>query len=139
MTEKQLQGERLEMLIDALNLTQVTFSKKVKVSQSYVNRILSGEKSLSHKVITNITTGFTTVNVNWLLTGIGDMFLPTSGDTSDILNESIAVYEKAGTEIEPFEMLRLWKESFEQRFKDLEAEVARMRVLLEGEGKGSAG
>ena len=127
MTEKQLQGERLEILIDALNLNQSTFSKRVNVAQSYINRIISGQKSLSHKVITNITNGFSHVNMNWLINGAGEMFLPTSDPAeTSVANEPAAKYEKRGEE-EPFELLRLKMESFDARIKELEAEIKRMK------------
>ena len=48
--------------------------------------------------------------------------------------EPNAMYEKS---VEPFDMLRIWKESFEDRIKKLEAEVIRLnrRISdLEGDG-----
>ena len=126
-------GQRLRQILKHYKLTQIALSQKIRVTRSYISNLVSDTTPLTTSIIMGLINCFPDLNTHWLLTGKGVMILNSSDDTGDKMNEPIAVYGKPE---EPFEMLRVWKESFEQRIKDLEAEVARIRVLQEGEGKG---
>ena len=115
MTDKQGQGQRLISLIEALNLTQTVFSSKINVSQSYVNQMIRGNKSLSHKVINNITSAFSSVNIKWLLSGVGEMFLK---EDLDQVREEPPAYLKNGSGlleqlIQKIDELEAWKQGME--------------------------
>ena len=73
-------------------MTQIAFSKAIGVSQGYINSVIKGEKSLSHRVIVGITSGGWNSNINWLLTGEGDMFL----SRKDVPGDRLSVVEEPG-------------------------------------------
>ena len=88
------QGARLQQLIKALKTNQTGFADLVNVSQSNINKMVRGVKGISKTVINALLLGHKNVNVHWLLTGEGEMFLqhPTSPD--DQVAEDAAVYGK---------------------------------------------
>lgn len=75
MTENPEQGARLERLIDALNLTQTSIAQVLGISQSYVSQMAGGSRNISRRVLHFITNNYPQVDVRWLLTGDGEMFL----------------------------------------------------------------
>lgn len=69
------QGARLQQLIKALKTNQTGFADLVNVSQSNINKMVRGVKGISKTVINGLLLGHKNVNVHWLLTGEGEMFL----------------------------------------------------------------
>lgn len=72
-------AERISSLLSALAIKQATFAERLNLSQSYVSRIIAGEKIPSDRVILDICAKFD-VNETWLRTGQGEMFLPKTRD-----------------------------------------------------------
>lgn len=72
-------AERISSLLSALAIKQATFAERLNLSQSYVSRIIAGEKTPSDRVILDICAKFN-VNETWLRTGQGEMFRPVSRD-----------------------------------------------------------
>jgi transcriptional regulator with XRE-family HTH domain len=68
-------GEQLKILLEILGLKQNQFAKSVDVSPSHVSDILTGRRNgFSTEVIIKISELYN-VNIHWLLTGEGEMFL----------------------------------------------------------------
>lgn len=72
-------AERISSLLSALAIKQATFAERLNLSQSYVSRIIAGEKIPSDRVILDICAKFD-VNETWLRTGQGEMFVPKTRD-----------------------------------------------------------
>lgn len=72
-------AERISSLLSALAIKQATFAERLNLSQSYVSRIIAGEKIPSDRVILDICAKFN-VNETWLRTGQGEMFVPKTRD-----------------------------------------------------------
>ena len=69
----------MKQLLKALKLKQNQFAKSVCVSPSHVSDVLTGRRNgFSSEVIVKIAQLYN-VNLHWLLTGEGDMFLPGKG------------------------------------------------------------
>lgn len=67
--------ERLKQLIEALGLSQREFSREVGLSSGALSQLMAGRStSLSGNALTAINRRFG-VDINWLLTGEGEMFL----------------------------------------------------------------
>lgn len=77
MTEQKRidQSIRLKQLIKALNLNQPSFSKSLGMTQPNISRMISGRSSISVEILNRITDRYKQVNLHWLLTGEGVMFL----------------------------------------------------------------
>jgi len=69
------QSIRLRMLIKALNLNQSTFAKSLGMTQPNISRMVSGDGKISVEVLHRIAKTYTQLNLHWLLTGVGDMYV----------------------------------------------------------------
>jgi len=134
VTDNPEQGARLESLIEALNLTQTSLAQILGISQSYVSQMVGGSRNISRRVLHFITNNYPKVDVRWLMTGEGEMFLekqePEAGALVGVM-EPGAVYERGGSVglLEGVFARLAW---LEDRVAELEA---RLRVMEEG-GKG---
>jgi transcriptional regulator with XRE-family HTH domain len=69
-------ANRIKELIETLQLTNSDFAKKAKLNPATVSHILSGRNKASLQVIENIKETFTDVNIDYLITGQGSLFIP---------------------------------------------------------------
>lgn len=83
MSNKTEQGARLDALIKASKMTQSAFAQLVGVTQGYVTQMITGRKSISAKVINNITLKIPKVNIDWLLNGVGGIYLESENEQLD--------------------------------------------------------
>lgn len=79
------ENKRIESLREALGLNKKSFSEVLGYStpQSYTNYI-NRNRSVSIKMLRALTEYNKLVNINWILTGEGDMFLKGTQSSSNI-------------------------------------------------------
>jgi predicted XRE-type DNA-binding protein len=123
------QGARLLQLIKALKTNQTGFADAVNVSQSNINKMVRGVKGISKTVINKLLLGHKNVNVHWLLTGEGAMFLTAPGEPSDQVAEAAPAYGKEGL------LLRAVEGMLEAHRREIEALKERVARLEEEMGK----
>ncbi|NLY90467.1 MAG: helix-turn-helix transcriptional regulator [Firmicutes bacterium] len=66
-------GKRIQQFREKLGLNQGEFSREIKISQTTVSRVESGEKKPSKAFLNAMMVRYA-VNPNWILTGEGAMF-----------------------------------------------------------------
>lgn len=66
-------GDRIKIVLSDSNLKKVEFAQKLNIDQSYVTRLVSGEKKPSIRLINDICEKFD-VNKEWLLNNVGDPY-----------------------------------------------------------------
>lgn len=89
MEQNQIeQGIRLKKLIKALNFKQTTFAQSLGTTQPNISRMVSGENKISAEVLNRMSLTHKTVNLHWLLTGDGEMFLDTTHEKNSPANEA---------------------------------------------------
>ena len=118
MDQKQIdQSIRLKILIKALNLNQLSFSKSVGMAQPNISKMMNGERQLSIELLNRIAERHK-ANLHWLLTGDGEIFVDDVQDTSLHVKEDPAIYgkDKRG-ELE--ERLERLEKAFKRLAKDL--------------------
>ena len=122
MTEQKRidQSIRLKQLIKALNLNQPSFAKSLGMTQPNISRMISGRSSISVEILNRITDRYKQVNLHWLLTGDGEMFL---GGAPQERDEDIVLVKGKG---------RL--EELEERVERVEEELRRVVAGLGKEG-----
>lgn len=122
MTEQKRidQSIRLKQLIKALNLNQPSFAKSLGMTQPNISRMISGRSSISVEILNRITDRYKQVNLHWLLTGEGVMFL---GGEPQEKEEDIVLVKGKG---------RL--EELEERVERVEEMLRRVVAELEKEG-----
>ena len=75
-------NERIAALRRALKLTQAEFGEKVGVARNTIATYESGVREPKDSVLLMMTKEFN-VDIDWLKTGRGDMFLPVPEDAID--------------------------------------------------------
>lgn len=134
MTDSTEQGARLEKLIEALGNSQVSMAESIGISQSYISQMVSGSRNISRNVLHAITKTFQNVNVRWLLTGDGEMFLQKVLATdSNGVSEPEVKYEARPAD--PLGALRELLDEHGRRLAKLEEEVRWLRGEDEEEKK----
>lgn len=90
--------ERLVKSIDWLKksrivLSQAEFSEKVGIKPSQVSEMLNGKRKISERTIHNIVEAFPDLNINWLLTGEGEMLKSDRVTYAPASNKNIPFYD----------------------------------------------
>ncbi|MGX7688075.1 hypothetical protein ACWA1C_12985 [Flectobacillus roseus] len=67
-------AQRLEYLINTLELDFNTFAKSVHTNPIDVKKIINNQGNPSFDMITNILTQYSKVSAEWLLRGEGDLY-----------------------------------------------------------------
>lgn len=70
--------DRIRELIEYSGLSNKDFAEKIDINPAIVSHILSGRNNPSLHVIQQITNVYTNVNIDYLLTGRGDLFNPAT-------------------------------------------------------------
>lgn len=93
MEENHLeQGQRLKLLIKMLRQNQSSFAQSLGMTQPNISRMVSGEGKLSVELLNRITKTYKDVNLHWLLTGQGDMFIATQEPDISQVNDLLSEY-----------------------------------------------
>lgn len=85
------QGERIKKIRQALNLSQEEFGEIFEIKKQFVYSLEKNKTSLNNEKLVKLLIDYK-VNINYLLAGIGEMFV-TNGAAeyenvkNDILNE----------------------------------------------------
>ena len=74
-------GQRIKDLRRKLRISQADFARKVEISKTTVCHYESGQRVPDSNLTAKICSEFK-VNVEWLLTGKGEMFKPTTKTTT---------------------------------------------------------
>ncbi len=79
-------GDRIANFRKAKKLTQVIFSKEISISQGSLSDIEKNKTEPSFITIQNIINRYTDINIEWLLTGKGDMFITKTVKNEEPVN-----------------------------------------------------
>ena len=126
------QGARLQQLIKALKTNQTGFADLVHVSQSNINKMVRGVKGISKTVINGLLLGHKNVNVHWLLTGEGEMFLAPPAAPVDQVAEGEAAYGKRPLLLGEVEAVL---EAHRREIEELRERVARLEEEMRKGGE----
>ena len=69
-------NKRLKQLIDYYGISTRQFEQKISVSNGVIAKVLSANTTLRSDILSKITDSFPDVNLDWLLTGKGEMLKP---------------------------------------------------------------
>jgi len=90
------QGIRLQQLIKVLNLRQASFAKSLGMTQPNISRMVTGEGKISVEVLNRIIDTYKNVNLHWLLTGEGVMFMDSREEKIRQVEEPPGSYTAKG-------------------------------------------
>jgi transcriptional regulator with XRE-family HTH domain len=83
-------GQRLKVLIFSLGMNVRSFCKAIDVSETTVRNYFNRGSSPSAEFLTKLNNTYGVVNLGWLLTGNGSIFLPddiTPNQSTNITNK----------------------------------------------------
>lgn len=113
--------ERFSYLIETLGYTQVSLAQLIGISQGYVSQLMTGQRSITTKILRNITKLRPEVNINWVLTGDGEMFLSNMEPSNQVQEQPPAYLQNGQGMLESLirrvEELERWKEKMERKLK----------------------
>lgn len=76
-------NKRLKQLIDYYGISTRQFEQKINVSNGVIAKVLVQNTTLRSDVLSKIADSFPDINIGWILTGKGEMFLQKSGNTPE--------------------------------------------------------
>lgn len=78
--------QRLEQFLEAENISRSQFADSIKVARAGISHIMSGRNNPSYEFIVNTMEAYPLLNIEWLLTGKGNMYKQEqTGNISDDL------------------------------------------------------
>lgn len=77
-------GDRIAFYLKSQRMTKVAFAATLNVDQSYVTRLVTGERQPSTRLVEDMCEKFG-INRDWLVNGEGEMFSTSSSNTLDII------------------------------------------------------
>lgn len=96
MDDKSLTvGDRLKKFRESVNISARQMAISIKVDQSHYNKSERGERNLSEDNYKDLSALYD-LNIQWLLTGTGDMRLTTSDKIKAIAQEAGKPHEEKG-------------------------------------------
>ncbi len=98
--DTEFKPERIIMLRNMLQLSQVNFANKIHISQGALSQIENGKSQISLETLRNISKELN-VNCNWLVNGVGDIFLKDE-DMTQTSKKSDSIVVKATGAKRPF-------------------------------------
>lgn len=81
--------DRLKQVIDYYSITTNSFSQKIGVSEGAIRKVLLQNTTLRSDTLDKISQNFTDINIDWLVTGRGEMLRKDSAINSANSDENI--------------------------------------------------
>jgi len=127
LTPEELeQRERMKQVLDFYNLDRLQFAEKTRTKLGYVNQMLSGKRPVSEIVMRRFCAMYQKVNLEWLMDGIGEMFV----DTTPKKNEASKVEEPESEYVaDPLSALRRLVDDYRETKRQVDALAAELSRL----------
>lgn len=91
-------SERLQIIIDLKELQPSKFADEINVQRSSMSHIIAGRNKPSLDFLQKVVQRFPDVNINWILTGIGEPIFPEKKEKPDNDIELSMKFEKEKTQ-----------------------------------------
>jgi transcriptional regulator with XRE-family HTH domain len=125
---KTAQASQLKAVRKVLNLTQTQIASILGIEQGYYSELERGIKQLSFNMIENIANCFKKdtgkfLNLNWLLLGVGEMYLVSSEEQKIITGDGNNINIGQGNTIAIAD--------YDKAMREKEKEIARLQGQVE--------
>jgi transcriptional regulator with XRE-family HTH domain len=125
-------NQRFVRFLNAEKINQKTFSDITGLSDKNVSNVATGHVLYPKAdFFIGIAKFFPTVNLTWLLTGKGEMYLPESSPPSDVVQEPnpppYTQGDKKETLLDTIQALSNTVAALEQRINVMEAEIRKLK------------
>ena len=93
-------SERIQIIIDLKEIQPSKFADEIGVQRSSMSHIIAGRNKPSLDFLQKVVQRYPEININWLLSGIGEPFLKEKNEKSENISTDIEVsteFEKKKT------------------------------------------
>lgn len=84
-------NKRLKQLIDYYGISTRQFEQKINVSNGVIAKVLVQNTTLRSDVLSKIADNFPDINIGWILTGKGEMFLQKCGNVPEDYSQFVKI------------------------------------------------
>lgn len=104
-------AERLSAFIQDTGMTKNKFANYIGTSSALISKLTTQTIDFRIDILSKIVAKFPNFNLNWLLTGIGGMYLntPTSVEMKEVNELAVDIFEKLGLDKDKINSLDLLK------------------------------
>lgn len=82
--------DRLKQIIDYYNITTNNFSQKIGVSEGAIRKAMTQNTTLRSDTLDKISQNFADINIDWLVTGRGEMLRKDSTTITANSDENVS-------------------------------------------------
>lgn len=75
--------DRLKQIIDYYSITPYNFSQKIGVSEGAIRKVMAQNTTLRSDTLDKISQNFADINIDWLVTGRGEMLRKPDNTTNE--------------------------------------------------------
>lgn len=104
--------QRIMLILDDKQVSVNALSKLAEMSQTTLNTQLKGERALSANVVAKVLSVFPDVSAEWLMRGVGTMYLKEDIELSSSMVAETPRYDEPKT-VEPCQDDSVWKAKYE--------------------------
>lgn len=104
--------QRIMLILDDKQVSVNALSKLVEMSQTTLNTQLKGERALSANVVAKVLSAFPDVSAEWLMRGVGTMYLKEDIELSSSMVAETPRYDEPKA-VEPCQDDSVWKAKYE--------------------------
>ena len=123
MTDKISTGERLKTFLKTKRIKQTALAEVIGTSRSYISLLTKDKSKPSGNFLNSLTEKYPELNINWLLTGNGSMFLQKE-NAELLVQEDAADYEPPDKKASA---RHITLDELSRVIQDLQAEVLELR------------
>ena len=121
MSDFKTFASRFEYVLKSLKVKKLTLAQKLEVSHTTIANIINESNSPSVDKIAKISTMYPQINIDWLITGRGSMYLSETQTGNPNVEEATETYSTAMTNL---------REEI-QYLKELNTTLSKMNKLYE--------
>lgn len=116
----QTTGERLKYLIESQGYNNTTFGEKVGIDNKSVSEITRNKRNLGGVLLKRIAEIMPEVNLNWLFSGIGDMYIGKNADYTNLPIDDKLINKNVETDLFVDAVLKcLDRESVQEKIRQI--------------------
>ena len=77
--------QRVKLVLEDKSISVNALSKQINVAQATLNPQLRGDRTLAANIVAKILTAFPDVSAEWLMRGVGTMYINQDADYSSYM------------------------------------------------------
>lgn len=105
--------QRVKCVLEDKSISVNALSKQINVAQATLNPQLRGDRTLAANIVEKILVAFPDVSAEWLMRGVGTMYLKEDIELSSSMVAETPRYDEPKT-VEPCQDDSVWKAKYEE-------------------------